>query len=67
MVLRLKRYLFQICDGLLIQASLLSTESPKGLAYSALDDQGEVRSFLEDSTIDECPHPGLPTGAAKKL
>ena len=40
---------FQICDGgLLIQASLLSTESPRGLAYSVLDDQGEVRSFLCD-------------------
>ena len=68
LVLRLKRYLFQICDGLLIQASLLSTESPRGLAYSALDDQGEVRrSFLEDSSIDELAPPGLPTGAAKKL
>ena len=63
---------FQICDGgLLIQASLLSTESPRGLAYSVLDDQGEVRgflplrSFLQDSFIADCP--GLPTGAAKKL
>ena len=63
---------FQICDGgLLIQASLLSTESPRGLAYSVLDDQGEVRgflllrSFLQDSFISDFP--GLPTGAAKKL
>ena len=37
---------FQVCDELVIQASLLTTESPKGLAYSAQDDQGEVKLSL---------------------
>ena len=37
------QHLFQPCDGLVIQASLLSTESPRGLAYSVQDDEGEVK------------------------
>merc|ERR1712130_150541 len=47
----------QICDGgVLIQASLLSTDSPRGLAYSVLDDQGEVYRPVRPKNFELCWH-----------